>query len=57
MPRGIRINTVRPGLLQVSVDRYDGSFPGHEPVASERVGLAYCKSVEGVINGQVIVID
>lgn len=57
MPRSIRINSVSPGLLQVSVDRYDGFFPGHEPVSSERVGLAYCKSVEGVINGQVIIVD
>ncbi len=57
MPRGIRINTVSPGLLQVSVDRYEGFFPGHEPVSSERVGLAFCKSVEGVITGQVIIVD
>ncbi len=57
MPRGIRINAVSPGLLQASVDRYDGFFPGHEPVSSERVGLAYCKSVEGVITGQVIIIE
>ena len=57
MPRGIRINAVSPGLLQVSVDRYDGFFPGHEPVSSERVGLAFCKSVEGAITGQVIIID
>ncbi len=57
MPRGIRINAVSPGLLQVSVDRYDGFFPGHEPVSSERVGLGFCKSVEGAITGQVIIID
>ena len=57
MPRGIRINAVSPGLLQVSVDRYDGFFPGHDPVSSERVGLAFCKSVEGAITGQVIIID
>jgi NAD(P)-dependent dehydrogenase (short-subunit alcohol dehydrogenase family) len=57
MPRGIRINAVSPGLLQVSVDRYDGFFPGHEPVSSERVGLAFCKSVEGAITGKVIIVD
>lgn len=57
MPRGIRINAVSPGLLQVSVDRYDGFFPGHESVSSERVGLAFCKSVEGAITGQVIIVD
>jgi NAD(P)-dependent dehydrogenase (short-subunit alcohol dehydrogenase family) len=56
MPRGIRINAVSPGLLQDSVARYDGFFPGHEPVSSERVGLGYVKSVEGAITGQVIAI-
>jgi NAD(P)-dependent dehydrogenase (short-subunit alcohol dehydrogenase family) len=57
MPRGIRINSESPGLLQNSVERYKGAFPGHDPVSSRRVGLAYCKAVEGAVNGQVIVID
>jgi len=56
MPRGIRINSVSPGILQVSAERYEGFFPGHEAVSSERVGLAFCKSVEGVITGQVIIV-
>lgn len=54
MPRGIRINVVSPGLLEESVAKYDGFFAGHEPVSSHRVGLAYEKSVEGAITGQVI---
>ena len=54
MPRGIRINVVSPGLLEDSVVKYDGFFPGHEPVSSERVGFGYVKSVEGAITGQVI---
>jgi NAD(P)-dependent dehydrogenase (short-subunit alcohol dehydrogenase family) len=57
MPRGIRINAVSPGLLQDSVEKYDGLFPGHEPVASARVGLAYVKSVEGGLTGQVIIVE
>lgn len=57
MPRGIRINAVSPGLLKNSVGRYEGKFPGHEPVSSARVGLAYCKSVEGVLTGQTIRVD
>ncbi|MEE9481239.1 MAG: short chain dehydrogenase [Kiloniellales bacterium] len=57
MPRGIRINVVSPGLLQASAKIYDGVFPGHEPVSSERVGLAYAKSVEGAITGQVIIVE
>ena len=54
MPRGLRINVVSPGLLLDSVKKYDGVFPGHEPVSSARVGLAYAKSVEGALSGQVI---
>ncbi len=57
MPRGLRINVVSPGLLDVSAPRYGCWFPGHEPVASLRVGLAYAKSVEGAVNGQVIVVE
>jgi hypothetical protein len=47
---------VSPGLLQESAKKYEGFFPGHEPVASSRVGLAYAKSVEGKITGQVIIV-
>ena len=54
MPRGLRINAVSPGLLEESAQKYDGFFPGHEPVSSARVGLAYAKSVEGALTGQVI---
>lgn len=54
MPRGIRINAVSPGLLEDSAVKYDGFFPGHEPVSAARVGLAYAKSVEGALTGQVI---
>ena len=54
MPRGIRINAVSPGLLEDSVVKYDGFFPGHEPVSAARVGLAYAKSVDGALTGQVI---
>ncbi|WP_108879464.1 short chain dehydrogenase [Anderseniella sp. Alg231-50] len=57
MPRGMRINVVSPGLLDVSVSRYGSFFPGHEPVSSRRVGLAYAKSVEGALTGQVIIVE
>lgn len=57
MPRGLRINVVSPGLLEVSVERYGRFFHGHEPVSSERVGLAYAKSVEGPNTGKVIVVE
>jgi NAD(P)-dependent dehydrogenase (short-subunit alcohol dehydrogenase family) len=54
MPRGLRINAVSPGLLEDSAVKYDGFFPGHEPVSAARVGLAFAKSVEGALTGQVI---
>jgi NAD(P)-dependent dehydrogenase (short-subunit alcohol dehydrogenase family) len=57
MPRGIRINAVSPGLLADAAQKYDGYFPGHMPVTSERVGFAFSKSVEGAINGQIICVD
>lgn len=56
MPRGLRINAVSPGLLEESAQKYDGFFPGHEPVSSARVGLAFAKSVDGALTGQVITI-
>lgn len=57
LSRGIRINVVSPTVLEVSARKYDGFFPGHMPVSSARVGLAYVKSVEGAITGQVIKLD
>ncbi|MGA8259658.1 MAG: short chain dehydrogenase [Arenicellales bacterium] len=57
MPRGLRINVVSPGLLDVSVPTFGPFFPGHEPVSSARVGLAYAKSIEGAITGKVIIVD
>lgn len=57
MPRGLRVNVVSPGLLDVTAPRYGAWFPGHELVSSERVGLAYAKSVEGAITGQVIIVE
>jgi len=57
MPRGLRVNVVSPGLLDVSVPRYGSFFPGHEPVSSKRVGLAYAKSIEGALTGKVIIVE
>ena len=57
MPRGLRINAVSPGLLEDAAQAYDGHFPGHDPVSSRRVGLAFVKSVEGAITGQIIIVE
>lgn len=56
MPRGVRINVVSPGLLDVSEPRYGAWFAGHKPVSSADVGRAFAKSVEGALTGQVIIV-
>ena len=56
VPRGIRVNVVSPGLLDVSAPRYGALFPGHKPVSSEDVGHAYVKCVEGALTGQVVIV-
>jgi NAD(P)-dependent dehydrogenase (short-subunit alcohol dehydrogenase family) len=57
MPRGIRINAVSPEVLESCRDAYDGFFPGHVHVSNEAVGLAYCKAVEGCLNGQILIVE
>ena len=57
MTRGLRINVVSPGLLDISAPKYGDWFPGHETVSSERVGLAYLKSIEGANTGKVIIVE
>jgi len=57
MPRGLRLNVVSPGLLEASAERYGAWFPGHDPVSTKRVGLAFAKCVEGAGTGQVIAVD
>jgi NAD(P)-dependent dehydrogenase (short-subunit alcohol dehydrogenase family) len=57
MPRGIRINAVSPGLLADAAQKYDGYFPGHNAVSNQRVSLAFAKSVEGAVTGQIICVD
>ncbi|MED5016589.1 short chain dehydrogenase [Paenibacillus chibensis] len=52
MPRGIRINSVSPSVLQESWDQYASFFPGFEAVPAARAALAFIKSVEGAQTGQ-----
>jgi NAD(P)-dependent dehydrogenase (short-subunit alcohol dehydrogenase family) len=53
LKRGIRLNSVSPGVVQESMEDYGPFFRGHEPVPVARVALAYSKSVEGLLNGQI----
>ena len=57
MPRGIRINAVSPEVLEMCRAKYDGFFPGHEHVSNEAVGMAYFKTVEGCLSGQIFIVE
>ncbi|GAB2546670.1 short chain dehydrogenase [Gracilibacillus alcaliphilus] len=52
MPRGLRINHVSPTMLEVSAEKYGSLFQGFEPASSERIGLAYRKSIMGAQTGK-----
>ena len=57
MPRGIRINSINPTVLEEAWDVYGEMMPGFQPVPSALVGKAFERSVDGFITGQVIVVD
>lgn len=52
LDRDRRINSVSPNVLEESWAIYGGGVPGTTPVPSEKVALAYRKSVEGHQTGQ-----
>ena len=52
LPRGIRLNSVSPEVVQESMDKLGAYFRGHNPVPAEKVALAYSKSVEGKLTGK-----
>lgn len=56
LPRGLRLNAVSPTVL-AEAEGYHDAFPGFVPVASEIVGAAFRRSVEGVETGQVYALD
>jgi NAD(P)-dependent dehydrogenase (short-subunit alcohol dehydrogenase family) len=54
LKRGIRLNAISPGMVEDSLEELGPYFPGHIPVPMDKVVKAYVKSLEGVINGQVL---
>jgi NAD(P)-dependent dehydrogenase (short-subunit alcohol dehydrogenase family) len=54
LPRGLRVNVVCPTLVEDSVEKYAGVFPGYDAVPMERVVNGYIRSVESNITGRVI---
>jgi len=57
MPRGIRINSINPTVLEEAWDTYEDLMPGFQPVPSALVGKAFERSVDGFITGQVLLVD
>lgn len=53
LPRGLRINSVSPNVVQESMPGYAPYFRGFQAVPAARVALAFSKSVEGAQTGQV----
>ena len=49
-----RVNVVSCGLVEDSAEKYDGIFPGHNPIPMAKVVNCYVKSVEGKVNGEII---
>jgi len=54
LKNGLRINAVAPGLVEESAERLGDQFPGHIPVAMDKVAAGYVRSVEGWRTGEVI---
>ena len=52
LPRGLRVNSVSPTVLEEAMDHYAPFFRGFKPVPAAEVALAYAKSVEGLHTGQ-----
>ncbi|WP_174616128.1 short chain dehydrogenase [Virgibacillus ihumii] len=52
MPRGIRINSVSPNIVEESWERIGHLFAGFNPVPAGKVARAFVKSVEGRQTGQ-----
>ncbi|KXH83913.1 short chain dehydrogenase [Sporosarcina sp. HYO08] len=52
LPRGIRINSVSPNVLEESLEKYGPSFEGFKAVPAKDAALAFRKSVLGAQTGQ-----
>jgi NAD(P)-dependent dehydrogenase (short-subunit alcohol dehydrogenase family) len=57
LPRGIRINSISPTLLEESLESYGPYFQGFNTVPAAKVARAFSKSVEGAQTGQVYAVN
>ena len=54
LENGIRLNVVSSGVVEDAYEKYRSYFPGHPPIAMDKMVLGYVRSVEGKGNGQII---
>lgn len=57
LPRGIRINSINPTVIEEAWDVYGEMMSGFHPVSGSMVGKAFARSVDGFITGEVITVD
>jgi len=57
MPRGIRINSINPTVLEEALDVYGEMMSGFQPVPGALVGKAFERSVDGFITDQVLYVN
>lgn len=50
----IRVNVVSVGMVEDAYERIGDFFPGHIPVSMHEVAMAYARSVEGRVRGEII---
>jgi len=57
LPRGIRVNSINPTVIEEAWDVYGEMMPGFQAVPGKLVGKAFARSVDGFITGEVITVD
>ncbi|MFK8009875.1 MAG: short chain dehydrogenase [Saprospiraceae bacterium] len=54
LKKGIRLNVVSSGVVEDAYAKYENYFPGHPPIAMDKMILGYVRSIQGRGTGQVI---
>ena len=54
LKEAIRVNIVASGLVEDAVEKYRDYFPGHHPIAMDKMLRGYIRSVEGRGSGEII---
>jgi len=57
LPRGIRVNSINPTVIEEAWDVYGEMMSGFQAVPGKLVGKAFARSVDGFITGEVITVD